>query len=163
MNAHIPRARAGLVGLAAVAVLAAAPAEAGTRKTPPPLNVANRGESFKAAMGSYSWCYKQDGYTTCVVADAFGAPDSFKALPARPGDKVVLRPHAKVKSIEVSTVDYNTYKAYPNQPKRVPGKPRVWTLKVAKGIGKRKNLVAFVSYAGQGKSADFGFGIRKAE
>ena len=45
----------------------------------------------------------------------------------------------------------------------VDGKPRVWTLKVAKGIGKRKNLVAFVRYTDQGNNATFGFGIRRVK
>ena len=160
MNRHFHRARILLAGLVAVTVVAVAPATAGERTKPPSLKVANRGESFKAAMGTYEWCYKSGDGFTCAVADAFAQPKSQQALPVQPGDKVVLRPHAKVKSIEVSTYGGETY---PNQPQRVEGKPRVWTLKIAKGVGKRKDLVAFVRYARQGNDATFGFGIRKAE
>jgi hypothetical protein len=154
------RARAILAALVAIAVFAAAPATAGQRKKPPPLNVANRGESFKAAIGTYSWCYSQGDGTTCVVADAAYPPKSGKALPVRAGDKIVLRPHAKVESMSATTYDFDEY---PNQPQRVEGKPRVWTLKVAKGTGKRKNLLLGVQYAGGENSAQFGFGIRRDE
>lgn len=149
-----------LAAMAVACVFCVAPATAGTRKSPPPFNVTNRGESFRAALGAYEWCYKDGDHTTCAAAETIAPPTTEKALPVKPGDRIVLRPHAKVKSIQVSQLGAG---AYPNQPRRVDGKPRVWTLKIASGVGKRKNLVAFVRYAAQGSDATFGFGIRRVE
>jgi hypothetical protein len=154
------RARVALAALVTIGAFAVAPATAGPRKSPPPLKVAANGKSFNAAIGTYSWCYEDGDQQACVVADGAYPPKSGKALAVDPGDRVVLRPHAKVKSIEATFYDFDEY---PNQPKPVPGKHhRVWTLKVANGLGKRKDLLLGVQYRA-GNSAQFGFGIRRAE
>jgi hypothetical protein len=160
MTGHYRAVGAALAAVAALGAFAVAPAAAGPRTKPPHLRVANRGESFRAAMGTYGWCYADGDHSMCVVADVAYPPKSGRALPVRQGDRIVLRPHAKVKSMEASTYDFHRY---PNQPKRVKGKHHVWTLRIAKGVGKRKNLLVDVQYAGDGNSAEFGFGIRPAE
>jgi hypothetical protein len=154
------RARVGIVAMTMAGAVAVAPAGAGERTSPPPFRVANRGVAFRAPIGTHEWCYSTADGETCDAADYSVPPKSERSLPVRAGDEIVLRPHAKLKSIEVSTYDYDTY---PNQPQPVAGKPRQWTLRVANGVGKgRRNLVAYVRYAGGG-DAEFGFAIRRVK
>jgi hypothetical protein len=151
--------RAAFAALIAIVALGVAPAAAKERKTPPPLRVSNHGVAFKAEMGAFEWCYSQGDQFVCAEGYGAGPPRSERALPAVAGDKVVLRPHAKAKSIEVSTADGESYR----NAKPVKGsKRRVWKLKIRKGLEGRKDLVAWVKYA-RGGDAEFGFGITKEE